>query len=145
MDMVLRNHVGTECWVFINDVIVFSKSAEEHALRLENVLRRFDEASLQLHPKKCVFTQPEVQYLGFVLSNNGVSASTDNGKTVRKYPTPKNVTEIRAFLVLASFYSKLVPTFAQIAKTLTTSTRKDHKFEWGPSQREAFEGLKYKL
>jgi len=145
MDMVLRNHVGTECWVFINDVIVFSKSAEEHALRLENVLRRFDEASLQLHPKKCVFTQPEVQYLGFVLSGNGVSASTDKVKAVREYPTPKNVTEVSAFLGLASFYRKLVPNFAQIAKPVTTLTMRDQKFEWGPSQKEAFEGLKDKL
>jgi len=50
MDIVLKNLVGTECWVFIDDVIIFSKSAEEHALRLENVLGRFDEANLLLHP-----------------------------------------------------------------------------------------------
>jgi len=104
MDIVLKSLVGTECWVFIDDVIVFSKSAEEHALRLENVLRRFDEANLQLHPRKCIFAQPKMQYLGFVLSENGVSASTDNVKAVREYPTPTNVTEVRAFWGLASFY-----------------------------------------
>jgi len=98
-----------------------------------------------LHPKKCVFAQPEVQYLGFVLSDKGVSASTDKMKAVREYPTPKNVKEVRAFLGLASFYRKLVPNFAQIAKPLTALTRKDQKFEWGPSQKEAFEGLKGKL
>jgi len=126
-------------------MIVFSKSAEEHALSLENVLRRFDEANLQLHPRKCVFAQPKVQYLGFVLSENGVSASTDKVKAVREYPTPTNVRQVRVFLGLASFYRRLVPNFAQIAKPLTTLTRKDQKFEWGPSQREAFEGLKDKL
>ena len=115
MDIVLRNLVVTECWVFIDDVIVFSKSAEEHVLRMENVLRRFDEANLHLHPKKCVFAQLEVQYLGFVLSENGVSTSTDKVKVVREYPTPKNVTEVRAFLGLVSFYRKLVPNFAEIA------------------------------
>ena len=61
MDIVLKSLVGTECWVFIDDVIIFSKSAEEHALRLENVFRRFDEANLQLHPGKCVFAQSKVQ------------------------------------------------------------------------------------
>jgi len=106
------------------------------------VLRKFDEASLQLHPKKCVFAEPKVQYLGFILSEIKVSASTDKVKAVREYPTPKNV---RAFLGLASFYRRLVPNFAQIAKPLTTLTRKDQKFEWGPSQKEAFEGLKDKL
>jgi len=125
MDIVLKSLVGTECWVFIDDVIVFSKSAEEHAPRLENVLRRFDEANLHLHPGKCVFAQSKVQYLGFVLPENGVSASTDKVKAVREYPTPTNVTEVRAFLGLASFYRRLVPNFAQIAKPLTTLTRKD--------------------
>jgi len=109
MDIVLWNLVGTECWVLTDDVIAFSKSAEEHALRLENVQRRFDEASLQLHPKKCVFAQPKVQYLGFVLSEYGVSASTDKVTAVREYPTPTNVREIRAFLGLESFYRRLIP------------------------------------
>ena len=72
MDIVLGNLVGTECWVHIDDVITFSKSAEEHALRLEILLRQFEEANLQLHPIKCVFAQPEVHYLGFVLSELGV-------------------------------------------------------------------------
>jgi hypothetical protein len=88
------------------------------------VLRRFDEANLQLHPGKCVFAQSKVQYLGFVLSENGVSASTDKVKAVRGYPTPTNVTEVRAFLGLASFYRRLVPNFAQIAKPLKTLTRR---------------------
>ena len=87
MDVVLKNLVGTECWVFIDDVIIFSKSAQKHAQRLENVLQRFDKANLQLHPGKCVFAQPQVQYLGFVLSEKGVSASPDKVKAVRDYPT----------------------------------------------------------
>ena len=75
MNVVLRNLVGVECWNFLDDLIIFSRSAEEHGLRLENVLQRLDEASLQLHPGKYVFAKPHVQYLGFVLSENGVSAS----------------------------------------------------------------------
>jgi len=86
-----------------------------------------------------------MQYLGFVLSENGVSPSTDKVKAVRGYPTPTNVREVRLFFGLASFYRRLVPNFAQIAKPLKTLTRKDQKFEWGPSQKEAFEGLKDKL
>jgi len=68
MDTVLKNLVGTDCFVFIDDIILFSSSAEEHARRLERVLQRFNRANLQLHPGKCVFAQPLVQYLGFVLS-----------------------------------------------------------------------------
>jgi hypothetical protein len=54
--------------VFIDDIVIFSKSAQEHALRLENVLQRLDKANLQLHPGKCVFAQPQINYLGYVLS-----------------------------------------------------------------------------
>jgi len=60
MNVVLKNLVGTECFVFIDD-ISFSEPAEQHALRLENVLQRFDQTNLQLHPGKCVFAQPKVQ------------------------------------------------------------------------------------
>jgi hypothetical protein len=64
MDMVLKHLVGTECRIFLDDVIVYSKSAEEHAARLRNVLRRFDEANLQLNPEKCVFAQPPSTVFG---------------------------------------------------------------------------------
>jgi hypothetical protein len=64
MNAVRKNLVGTEFFVFIDDVITFSKSAQEHAEELENVLQRFDKANLQLQPGKYVFAQPQVQYLG---------------------------------------------------------------------------------
>jgi hypothetical protein len=91
MDVVLKDLAGAECWVFIDVVIIFSRSVQEHAQRLENVLQRSDKANLQLHPGKCVLAQPQVNYLGFVLSEKGVSASPDKIKAVRNYPTPKNV------------------------------------------------------
>jgi hypothetical protein len=88
---------------FIHDVIVFSKSAEEDALRLENVLQRFEKAYFQLHPGNCIFAQPQVKYWGFVLSESGVSASADKAKAVKEYPTPKNAKDVTGFLGLASF------------------------------------------
>ena len=145
VDAVLKYLVGTECWVFIDDIIVYSKSAEEHAARLEKVLRRFEEANLQLHPGKCVFVQPQVQYLGFILSENGVTALPDKVKAVKQYPTPKCVKDVRAYLGLASFYLRLVPKFAEIAKPLTMLTRKDQNFSWGPLQQQAFDSMKKKL
>ena len=122
MDVVLQNLIGVQCYVFIDDII-FSKSAEEHAARLENVLERFDKENLQLHPGKCAIAQPQVHYLGYVLSDNGVSASADKVKAVKNYPTPRSPKEDRAFLDLASFYRRLVPKFAESAKPLTKLTR----------------------
>jgi len=145
LDTVLKNLVGTDCFVFKDDIILFSSSAEEHARRLESVLQRFEKANLQLHPGKCVFAQPQIQYLGSVLSENGVAASPEKVKAVQNFLTPTCVKEFRSFLGLASFYLRLVPKFAEIAKLLTSLTRKDQPFTWGPSEQEAFRKLKEKL
>jgi len=109
-DVVLRNLIGVQCYVFIDDIVIFSKSAEEHAARLENVLETSDKANLQSHPGKCAIAQPQVNYLGYVLSDNGVSASADKVQAVKNYPTPRSPKEVRAFLGLASFYGRLIPT-----------------------------------
>ena len=109
------------------------------------MLQRFERMNLQLHPGNCVFAQPQVQYLGFVLSENGVAASPEKVKAVQNFPTSTCVKEVRSFLGLASFYWRLVPKFTEIAKPLTSLTRKDQPFTWGPSQHEAFRKLKEKL
>ena len=135
MDTVLKDLIGSELFVFIDDLIVLSKSAKERAIRLEHVLQRLEKANLQLHPGKCVFAQPRVRYLGFELLESGVSACAYKVKAVKEYPTLKNVKDVRAFLGLASFYRKLVPDFAEIAKPMTTFTRKN----------QAFKGMKDRL
>jgi hypothetical protein len=103
---------------------VILKSAEKHALRLGNVLQRFDNANFQLYTGKCKFAKSEVQCLGFI-SENGVSASADKMKAVKDYPTPKNAKDVRSLLGLASFYRRQVPNFAEATKPLTILTRKD--------------------
>jgi hypothetical protein len=145
MDVVLRNLVGTECFVFIDDLVIYSKTPEEHTLRLGNVLQRLEKANLQMHPGKCAFAQPKVQYLGYVLSESGVSASPNKVSAVKHYPTPKCVKEVRAFLGLAGFYRQLVPDFAEITKPLTQLTCKNQEFVWGTDQQKAFEKMKDRL
>jgi hypothetical protein len=76
-------------------------------MRLENVFQRFEKANLQLHPGKCVFAQPQVKYLGFDLSENGVSACADKVKAVKEYPTPKNAKDVKAFLGLVHSTGRL--------------------------------------
>ena len=145
MDLVLRDLVRNEAYVFIDDVIVYGNTLEEHARRLGHVLERFDRANLKLQPGKCVFAQPQVEYLGYVVSREGIRASPDKTKAVRNFPVPRNVKEVRSFLGLASFYRRLVPNFAQIAKPLTGLLRKDARFVWAEQQQAAFEALKIAL
>lgn len=134
MDTVLKNLTGSECWIFIDDIILYSDTIEEHASRLQHVFERFERANLQLQPSKCVFAQSEVQYLGYVISRDGIAPSPDKVRSVRDYPRPTTVKEIRSFIGLASFYRRLVPKFAEIAKPLTELIRKDEKFQWGDRQ-----------
>jgi len=103
------------------------------------VLQRFGRANRQLRPGKCVFADPQVQYLGFVLSQDGITPSPEKVKTMRQYPAPKNVKKVRSFLELASFYRKLITNFAEIGKPMTVLTCKGQEFTWGPNQQEAFQ------
>ena len=97
MDLVLKNLTGTECWVFIDDVIVYSDTAEERAKRLSDVFERFRRANLQLQPQKYVFAKD----LGFELSYRGIEASPNKVKAVQNSPTPQSVKDARSFLSLA--------------------------------------------
>ena len=99
MDTVLKDLIGSELFVFIDDLIVFSISVEEQAIRLEHVLLTLLKANLQLHPGKCLFEEPRLRYRGFELSESRVSACADKVKAVKEYPTTKNVKDVRAFLV----------------------------------------------
>jgi hypothetical protein len=126
-------------------MILFSKTAEEHAEKLERVLERFERAKLQLHQEKCGIARSEDKYLGYVLSGEKVSASSDNVDGVENYPTSGNAKDVRSFSRLASFCRRLVPKFAETAKPPKKLTRKEQEFNWGPSQQEALEELKTKL
>jgi hypothetical protein len=142
MDVVLRNLTGEFCFVFIDDMLVFADTIEEHARRLDKVLQRFEKANLLLQPGKCTFALPQVNYLSYVALRDGVTASLEKVRAVRKYPVPKNVKEVRSFLGLASFYRRLVPRFAEIAKPVTQLIRKYTQFNWESSQPAASEKLK---
>jgi hypothetical protein len=85
-----------------------------------------------------------VKYLGYTLSEHGVSASPDKIEAVKNYPVPRNAKDVRAFLALASFYCRLMLKFAETAKPLNQLTRKNKAFAWGVTQQEAFEALKSK-
>jgi hypothetical protein len=94
MDIVLRDLVGTECYTFIDDVIVYGNTIEEHARRLEHVLQRFERANLQLQPSKCVFARPEVEYLRYIVSRDGIQASPAKTQAVRDFPVPRKEREV---------------------------------------------------
>ena len=141
MEIVLDDMLWKECFVYIDDVLVCSKTLEEHLAHLDGVFSRLRKANLRLKPK-CMFLCPKVQYLGHVISLEGVAPDPEKVEKVKNYPVPTNPTEVRQFLGLASYYRRFMKDFARIAKPLYSLTCKDVKFEWSRACRDAFEALK---
>ena len=131
--------------IYIDDVLVFSKTLEEHLHHLELVLKRVIEVGLKLKPVKCQFFRQEVEYLSHTITPLGLKTSSRHVAAVDKFPTPTNIREIRRLLGMASYYRRFIPSFAKIAHPLHALTRKDMQFEWTQECQEAFETLKKKL
>jgi hypothetical protein len=91
IDVILAKLIGKECWVFVNDLIVFSRTVQEHAERLAHVLDRFEKANLKLQPKKCTIAPSKVEYLGHVLAKEGVKPNPVKVKAIENYTVPKTV------------------------------------------------------
>ncbi|KRY42282.1 Retrovirus-related Pol polyprotein from transposon 17.6 [Trichinella spiralis] len=115
METVLRGLVGSDCLVYLDDVIVFGKTAEEHTARLREVFRRLWEVGLKVKPEKCRLMKRRVAYLGHIISEKGIATDPSKTSAVREWRTPTCVSELRQFLGLASYYRKFVDGFANSA------------------------------
>ena len=127
--------------VYIDDVLVFSRTLEEHMEHLRLVMERLREANLKLKPSKCCLARKEVDYLGHVITPTGLKPNQKLVIAVQEFPVPNDVRELRRFLGLASNYRKFIPQFARIAEPLHHLTRKEVEFVWS----ETFDSLKHKL
>lgn len=142
MQMVLAGIQWKECLVFLDDVIIHSKDFEGHMEALQKVFSAVGRSGLKLKPKKCRLFQSTVTFLGHTVSEQGVGPDPANVVKVENYPRPRNVTEVKSFLGLASYYRRFIKDFAQIANPLTELTKKDKDFEWSTECEVAFGRLK---
>ncbi|GFW93780.1 retrovirus-related Pol polyprotein from transposon 297 [Trichonephila clavipes] len=145
MDNLLRNFKWTMCLCYLDDIIVFSETFEDHLIRLRLVLKCLQEAGLKLNSKKCLFAAQEVKILGHHVSSNGVRPDPDKIKAVRNFPTPKNIHDIRSFLGLCSYFRRFIKGFCYLAKPLQSLLKSGVEFHWGPEEVEAFNSLKKAL
>ena len=102
------------CLVYLDDIIVFAKDFNTHLSRLAEVFERLKQAGLKLHGTKCSLFQRRVSFLGHVLSGDGIEVQAEKVKAVRDWPVPKNISELRSFLGMVSYYRKFIPGFANI-------------------------------
>jgi hypothetical protein len=118
--------------VFIDDILIYSKSEEEHAQHLQVILQRLHDHQLYAKFSKCAFWLREVPFLGHVISTEGIAIDPSKVQEVLDWMSPKSVTQIRSFLGLAAYYRRFIPNFSKIAKPMTQLLEKEAKFAWSP-------------
>lgn len=142
---ILKGLTGKFCAIYIDDVIVWSKTFEEHLDHLSQVFERFRKANLKFKPSKCHFAKPEVKYLGHIITKEGIKVDPEKTEAVRSFPVPRTQHDVRSFLGLCNYYRKFVKNYSKITDPLNALLAKDAKFKWTPDCQEAFECLKDKL
>ena len=130
---------------YLDDILIFSPDNKTHLEHLEIVFQRLREADLKLKASKCNFFKKHIQYLGHLVSGEGIEPLPEKLEAVRKMPPPTTPKEVRQFLGLVGYYRKFVPKFADIARPLTNLTKLDIPYEWTARCQEAFEFLKEML
>jgi hypothetical protein len=156
MHSVLKQENWNKCLIYLDDVLVFGRTAEEHNERLRAVLQRFRESGLKLSPSKCHFYRREVEYLGHIMSGEGIKTSPSKTEKVNNWPTPTNAEELRSFLGLCGYYRRFIQNYSTIVAPLeklcistwnTMGKRRDQRcmWTWNKTHEEAFAHLKWCL
>lgn len=128
--------------IYMDDILIPSKTFEEGLVRLKEVLDLLREAGLTLKMEKCNFFQERIDFLGFEIDKDGIRPGIQKIEAVSKFPAPQNQHEVRRFLGLASFFRRFVKGFALIARPLTNLLKKNIPWQWGDAETESFEDIK---
>lgn len=142
MELVLAGLPWSVCLLYLDDILVHGKTFEEEILNLREVFGRFRAANLKLNAEKCKLFRQKVQYLGHIVTQEGILTEPSKIEAVTKWPRPTNKRDLRGFLGLCSYYRRFIKSFADIASPLHKLTKKEAVFDWSPECNEAFEELK---
>ena len=142
METVSRGIQWVELLIYMDDILSMSKSFEEGIERLDRVFERLLAANLKLKPSKCIFFQKHAKFLGYVVSQCGISTDVEKTSVIQDWPPCKTAKQCRSFLGLASYYRRYCPGFAEIARPLHELCKKGAVFKWTPDCQTAFDNLK---
>ena len=145
MANVLQGLLPNKCLIYLDDVLIVGHNFEEHLNNLKEVLNAIQNAGLKLKPSKCHFGQRSVKFLGFQIADTGLAPDPEKVKAIKEYPVPKDLTELRRFIGMISYYRHFISGFSDIAHPLHRLLQKDAKFEWNQSCQNSFESLKEQL
>ncbi|KAH7562953.1 reverse transcriptase [Bipolaris maydis] len=139
----LHEYLGIFVTAYLDDVLVYSSGTrEEHVEHVKKVLRKLKEYKLYLQPGKCEFHTQETEFLGFIISTEGVKMNPKKIQTVQEWPKPKTVKDVQSFLGFANYYRKFIKDYSKITTPLTEITKKEIGFKWEQEHQEAFERIK---
>ena len=145
IEIVLAGLHWETCLVYLDDIIVCGKTFEDMVKNLDEVFSRLQQAGLKLKARKCHLFAQRVEFLGHIISEEGVSTDPKKTECIRNWPIPSTVKEVRSFLGFCSYYRRFIFRFAEIAKPLHKLTEKSERFKWTEECLEAFRNLKSKL
>jgi len=145
MELVLAGLTYDICLIYLDDILIFSRTFEEHCQRLAQVFTRLERQTLRLKASKCHLLQPKVAFLGHVISEAGIECDPEKTASISSWPRPKTLKDVRTFCGLASYYQAFVPGFAKIAQPLHSLTQKNAAFLWTDACEQAFQELKARL
>jgi hypothetical protein len=137
-----REFLDVFCSAYLDDSLIYSDTLEEHKVHVRKVLEAFDKAGIHLKPEKCEFFVQETEYLGLVISPDGIKMQPSKVATIRQWDTPKKLKDVQEFLGFANFYRRFILNYSKVVSPLTALTKKDTPFVWGPDQEKAFQELK---
>ena len=146
LSRILRKHnLSSYCINYLDDILVFSDSFDEHITHLRALLVALNEEGFRLNFDKCRFAATSVPYLGHIISTNCVRPIQENLKAIDAFPTPRSRKNVRQFLGKVNFYRKFIPNIATLLEPLHSLLRKHIPFSWSPSCQSSFKKIKYLL
>ena len=128
--------------MYLDDIIIFSPTYEAHLEDLREVFHRLRAANLILKPSKCHFFKNKIKYLGHVISEKGIETDVDKIKAITDMKPPRNVSEVRSFLGMCSYYRRFIPNFARVCNPLFKLIQKNTQFKWTTNEEKSFNKLK---
>ena len=131
--------------IYLDDILVTGKSVDDHCRNLEAVLSRLEDAGFRLKQEKCAFLLPSVEYLGHLITAQGLQPSTDKVEAVQKAPPPQDVSQLKSFLGLVNYYGKFLPDLSSVLAPLYSLLQKETEWKWGMDQQKAFAEVKQLL
>ena len=130
MNGILAPYLRSFAQVYLDDIIIYSKNVETHVDHVRKVLKLLRKNKLFCKLTKCTFAKDEVEFCGFLVSKHGIRTQPEKVQLIQKWPTPKDVSELKSFLGLCGFYQRFIPKYAATIACLTNLYKKDTRWTW---------------